>query len=242
MFWSGGRPCELGRGGTALLTGSICRNGGGFPITPWREKHDVITGRFERGVRLWLQPVTHNFERIHVPTGLQSRSPGLRGNELHRVHPTRSSCANGVADEQFAGRSARPPLPQPLRGRSADATTRGNSFLATPGFETQSLRGKGGWPRQARIVRHEPDGSRQSGSGERCGADLRSVPVPKKNPLASSGGTMAAGCPGGTLSGGCFGPGGDRVNSAAGGRRCLRDQSARTARVLILRHDGNGMT
>ena len=64
----------------------------------------------------------------------------------------------------------------------------------------------------------------------------------KKNPLASSGGTRAAGCPWGDLFGRMFGPGGDLVNSASGGRRRLRDQSARTAVVLILRHGVKVMT
>ena len=43
MFRSGGRPCELGLGGKALFTGSICQNRGGFDITPWRERDDVMT-------------------------------------------------------------------------------------------------------------------------------------------------------------------------------------------------------
>ena len=69
-------------------------------------------------------------------------------------------------------------------------------------------------------------------------------PLPPENekPAGVVGGNDGSGLSWGDSFGGMFGPGGDRVNSAAGGRRCLRDQSARSAGVLILRHGVNGMT
>src|SRR5262245_33492322 len=68
------------------------------------------------------------------PEGIASFSPGLRGTSYPGETVGGKFNPEGVASLQEKD-------PQPLRGcLGLTLTTRGSSFLATPGFESESLR------------------------------------------------------------------------------------------------------